>query len=409
MDNNLWFWLIATLLCIFIEGFFAMGEIAIISFNKVRLQYYLNKNDKRALWIYKLLKKPAMLFGTVLLGVNIALQIGSECSRQFYAEAGLDPDWAPVTQFFLVVIIAELAPIFAGRRYAEHVAMIQSPFIYAASKILFPFVLFFSFCLKLINKLFHNTEEEHGGALSREDLQKIIEEHDDHISMAGEEEEFNKVVSNLFLLRSKTVKEVMININELKMVPAHITVLEFRRFLKKTNHSRIPVYQSVKNNIIGIAQVRDFVNAGEDYKIKNHIRSPWFITEEAKIIHILDQFRQNKQEMAICLDAKGKSVGMLTLEDILDEIFHKDDIKKSVSVRTFIEKQFDAEMSVGQFNQEYDFNLEAKSDETLEELVLKHLEHHPEVGDAVRIANLEFTVEETSFLGIKKLSIKTII
>jgi putative hemolysin len=409
MENQALFWLILTFICIFIEAFFAMGEIAIISFNKVRLQYYLNKGNTRAKLIFKLLQNPATLFGTVLLGVNIALQVGSECSRQFYETAGLDPDWAPITQFILVVIIAELAPLFAGRRYAEHVAMLQAPLIYSASIILSPFILFFRLAVNFVNKIFRTKEEEFTGLLSRDELQKIVEEHDDRISLKGENEEFNRVVSNLFVLRAKTAKEVMIRLGSLKMVPQAITIKEFRNFIKTTNHSRIPVYHESKSNIVGIAQVRDLLKFSEDESIKKASKSPWFITEDAKIIQILDEFRKNNQEMAICLDAKGKSVGMLTLEDILDEIFHKDTLKALPYVQTIIERHFPGSMKVKDFNKEFHAKLEGTGDDTLEDIVVRHLEHHPEIGDTVRCGYLELTVEDASFLGIKTLSVKTLV
>jgi putative hemolysin len=409
MENQTLFWLALTLLCIIVEAFYAMGEIAIISFNKVRLQYYLNKNNNRAKWIFKLLQNPANLFGTFLLGVNIALQVGSECSRQFYESAGLDPDYAPFTQFILVVIIAELAPLFAGRRYAEHVAMLQAPFIYASSIILSPLIIFFRLAVKLVNKIFHAQEEELSGILSRDELQKIVEEHDDRVSKTGENEEFNRVVANLFVLRSKTVKEVMINLQNLKMVSASLTVKEFRDFIKTTNHSRIPVYHNSENNIVGIAQVRDLLKLSDESLLKGSLKSPWFITQDANIIQILDEFRRNNQEMAICLDSKGKSVGMLTLEDILDEVFHKDTLKVLPAVHTIIERHFPGSLKVRDFNKEFHTRLEDSGDDTLEDVVVRHLEHHPEVGDSVRCGRLEITVEEVSFLAIKMLSVKTII
>ena len=103
-----------------------MIEMACVSFNKVRLEYYVSKGKKRALWLSFLLHHPAYLFGTTLIGVNVALIIGSECARRFYAALGLNPDLAALTQILLVLIFAEISPMFAGRRYAEHVASLVS-------------------------------------------------------------------------------------------------------------------------------------------------------------------------------------------------------------------------------------------------------------------------------------------
>ena len=97
-------------ICLFVQGFYAMLEMACVSFNKVRLQYYVSKNNRRAKWLTHLLNHPAQLFGTTLIGVNAAMQLGSEFSRQFYIALGVSPDYAPLSQVFIVLIFAEIAP-----------------------------------------------------------------------------------------------------------------------------------------------------------------------------------------------------------------------------------------------------------------------------------------------------------
>lgn len=139
--NPSWkFFLLLILICLVVQGFFAMLEMACVSFNKVRLQYYVSKENKRALWLSYLLHHPALLFGTTLICVNTALVVGSECARRFYDSLGLSPDWAPLSQIFIVLIFAEIAPMFAGRRYAEHVAMLGIPILFFFSIILRPLI-----------------------------------------------------------------------------------------------------------------------------------------------------------------------------------------------------------------------------------------------------------------------------
>lgn len=117
--NSFFFWLGVNLFCIFIQGFFSMMEMACVSFNRVRLQYYLTKSNKKASYINFLIRRPYRLFGTVMLGVNIALQIGSESSRTCYSLLGIPPEYAPATQIFLVVIFAELLPLAISRKIPE--------------------------------------------------------------------------------------------------------------------------------------------------------------------------------------------------------------------------------------------------------------------------------------------------
>lgn len=409
MEHSALFWFILTVICIFAEGIFTMGEMAIISFNKVRLQYYVNKGLKRAEWILKLLQKPSSLFGTVLLGVNVALQVGSECSRQFYKAAGLNPDFAFISQFILVVVIAELAPLFAGRRYAEHVAMLESPLIYGASIIMSPVIWLFGLCVKLMNLFFKGSGEEIGGALNREELQKIVEEQDES-SYAGEDEEFNVVVANIFHLRSKTAKQVMVPLSQIEMVPQSCIVAKLREILLKVPYSNIPLYQGEKSNIVAIASARDLVRIPDNKKVREFARSPWFITEGTVLTEILHQFRRNKQNAGIVLDAAGKATGLLTLDDVIDEIFHDDRDKKiTLSTHAVIDRSFPGDMLVEDFNKEFDANLPVEEELTLEDLITDNIEHHPVVGDNIRIGRFELTVEEASLLGIKSISIRTII
>ncbi len=119
--------MILNFLSIIMLAFYSMTEMACVSFNKVRLQYYVSKGMKRAIWLNALLQHPSRLFGTTLIGVNIAMFFGSEFSRQFYSSIGLNPDWSPLTQVILVVIFGELAPMFAARRYPEHVSILGIP------------------------------------------------------------------------------------------------------------------------------------------------------------------------------------------------------------------------------------------------------------------------------------------
>ena len=130
--------LLIALVCVVVEGFFSMFEMACVSLNKVKLQYAVSKKAKKAIWINALLNKPAHLFGTTLIVVNTVIQIGSEAARRFYESIGISPDFAPVTQIIIVLIFGELVPLFAARRYPEHVAKLGVPVAYFVSKILTP-------------------------------------------------------------------------------------------------------------------------------------------------------------------------------------------------------------------------------------------------------------------------------
>ena len=232
MENSWKFFLFMILICLCVQGFFAMVEMACVSFNKVRLQYYVSRQNKRALWLSYLLHHPALLFGTTLIGVNTALVVGSECARRFYVALGFSPDWAPLTQIFIVLIFAELAPMFAGRRYAEHVALLGIPILFFFSVILRPVIWLLDVICRAVNRLIGKPVAA-GIYLSREELQNVIEEREETITTEPAKREFNTVVANIFALKNKTAKDLMQPITLVPLVPSFCTVGEMREIVRR--------------------------------------------------------------------------------------------------------------------------------------------------------------------------------
>jgi len=173
MTTTIYFLFLA-LLCVFIESFFSMFEMASVSLNKVKLHYRASKKNRKATWLEFLLNKPSYLFGTTLISVNTVMQIGSEAARRFYESINISPDFAPVTQILIVLIFGELAPLFAARKHSEHVAYICIPIVYVIARILTPFILIIDKISKASNLIFGKSKREF--FLSKEELQKAIEE-----------------------------------------------------------------------------------------------------------------------------------------------------------------------------------------------------------------------------------------
>lgn len=407
------FFLILTLCCIAMEAFFSMLEMACVSFNKVRLQYYVSKNNRRARWLNNLLHRPPVLFGTILICVNTALQVGSESSRRFYDALGLNPDWAALTQIFLVLIFAELSPLFAARRSPEHVAMFGIPVVYLASIILRPLIWLLDRLCFAINKLI-GVKEGGGLYLSRDELQNIIEEHEEPALVRENKEEFNTVTANIFSLKNKTAKELIKPLNSVQLIPSICTLGEMRGLLTSTYSSFLPIYHRRPENIVGIAYPRDFLRLKDNEKVRSHARPPWFITENTSILQILKQFRKNNQSVAVVLNEAGLAIGILTLDEIVDEIFSQKDDWSSIAdiaPRTHhvvVDRAFPGDMLIADFNRQFHVHLENNGVETLSELVTKILGHSPAKGETIHIDQFELTIEETSLLGARVISVRTI-
>lgn len=399
MDNAL-MWLLLNLFSIAVLGFFSMQEMAIVSFNKIRLQFFLAEGSRPAMWLNYLLSHPSRLFGTTLIGVNVAMMLGSEFAREFHASIGLDPDWAPLSQVFLVIIFGELAPQFAARRFSEHVALLGAGILYFTSKVMAPFIWVLGVLSKWANKLLGGKESHHDLFLTLEELQKILEED----KPAGENEELNTIVSNIFRLRNLTAKNAMVPLQAVFSLPSQTTIAHLRKVLTKPL-GYIPVYHNTPDNIVGVVFLRDLVRAPDTKRIRDYAASPWFITESTPILQVLKQFRKNKANVAVVIDSRGKAKGVLSLDDILDSIFGR--LVQIASPKLIIEVTVAGSMPIATFNTEFSANIEEEGCTTLADLFLKKFDHHPEEGERLFFPPFELTLKEASLMEIKKILVKT--
>lgn len=407
------FFLLMIFFCLVGQAFFAMVEMAAVSFSKVRLQYYVSKGNRRAHWISSLLHHPATLFGTTLIGVNTSLIVGSECARRFYESLGLSPDWAPLSQVVLVLIFAEIAPLFAGRRYPEHVALLGAPVLYFFSLLLRPLTAALDLLCMFVSRLIGRPVAA-GVYLSREELQKTLEEKEETLTNEPVKRKLNTVVARIFALKNKTVKDLMQPLTQVPIIPSFCTVGEARRVVLNKHVAFLPIYHRESQHIVAVAYPRDLLRLSENKRVREYAKAPWFITENSSIVHILKQFRRNNQSVSIVLNDKGSATGILTLDEIVDEIFGRSDQWMSYEEmvprahRVVVDRSFPAEMRLSDFNQQFGVHLAYGSAETLEEVMTEALGHRPAKGESVRIDQFELEVEESSLLGVKMIQVRTL-
>lgn len=406
-------WLGLNLASIIILAFYSMMEMACVSFNRVRLHYYVSKGKRRAILLNELLHQPSRLFGTTLIMVNVAMIFGSEFAREFHIALGLSPDLAPLSQVFLVLIFGELAPMFAARNYSEHIAMLGIPLLYASAKILFPILWLLDHLTTFFSSMISGKKIKAAVYLTQEELQKILEEQEEDQLYASDREQFNEITSNIFSLRHKDVGQVMIPINRVPVLPSNATVEQARTLFKGKNVNFLPIYHNERTNIVGIALPRDLIRPTDNRKVRDYSCMPWFVTQNVKLTHILKQFRNNNQEVAIIIDTHGYAIGLITLDDVIDEIFGKithpanGNRQKKSAKKFIIDRTFSSTYTVADFYAQFQVWLDDEKELTLAQLVEKHLGYRPETGESIYIDPFEITVKETSLHSIKSITIKT--
>jgi CBS domain containing-hemolysin-like protein len=400
-----------TILAILTQAFFAMMEMSLVSFNKVRLQYYLGQENKKAKLISFLLMHPGILFGTTLIGINASLQFGSECSRRFYMAIGLNPDFAPLTQVLLVVIFAELAPLIAARRYAEHVALLGVRILYIFSVLLRPFVLFIDLIIKLVFKLFKFSKPG-ASALTKEEIEKAIETREDKQGFL-KEEEFDQVMANLFSLKNKTAFDLMLPIDHYISVSYQMKVGELKKLLTDKTISFVIIHEEKKEQIVGFVSVKEILFAAQDVPMRQFIRSPWFVPKDLNLYQLIEQFKKSGKHIAFVLDQVGKTVGVMTLSRILETVFEVQGIHLTASSEqsdnVHMNRSFAGNTQISIINQTYHIHIpNEKAEQTLDELMQEILGHHPSLGESIRIGEFELIVEEAPLIGEKVILVKSL-
>lgn len=394
-------WLLLTLGALAVQGLFALFEMACVSFNKVRLQYYVSLGKRRALWIHFLLKRPSRLFGTTLIGINAALQIGSESSRRFYESIHVDPDLAPITQVFIVVLLAELVPMTIARRHPERIAILLAPLMIGLAKLLSPITWTFDKFSWLVQKIMGKSTDM-PTFLSREEVIMTFEERE-----AGENE-FNAIVNGVFQLKNLSAAQLMQPLSHVPLFPKTSTVGHVRSQFQPSHLPFILLYHPSQTHIVSIVNVRDLFLLSAEQKIVDRGSSPWFVAKETSILQILDQFRKNNQNVAVILEASGVACGILTLDQIVDAIFGPEEMGTEPVIPTqFIDRTLEGSMLVADFNRQFNAHLPDSLDRTLSDLVIASMDHPPSRGETLRIGPYEITILEPSLRGAKLLNICT--
>jgi putative hemolysin len=402
-----------TLAAIIFQAFFAMMEMAVVSFNKVRLQYYLARNDRKAQLISYLLMRPGILFGTTLIGIDAALQIGSECARRFYAAMGLNPDLAPLSQVILVLIFAELAPLIAARRYAEHVVMLGVRALYFFSIVLRPLVMVLDGIISAFFKIM-GFKKPVAHALTKEEIQKAIETREDRQGYL-KEEVFDRVMANMFSLKNQTAADLMHPVSRYMVVPAMTTLGLLRSKMTSLRHSFILVYDEHQERLTGYFPIKAGVFASSDTPIRHFVQSAWFVAQDFNLYQLIDQFKKRGKSIAFVVDHQGKTLGVVTLMSILDAVFEVHEQAEAESgihlqrQAVHLHRSFPGSTSVRMINRTYHIHIPHEDeDQTLVDLMQQALGHHPSLNESIRIDHFELSVEEAPLIGEMTILVHTI-
>ena len=401
--------------CVLFSGYFSATETAFSSLNRIRVKNLAEKGDKKAKLVLDLLENFDSLLSTILIGNNIVnIACASVATLLFVRLLGEEqgPSVATIVITIVVLIFGEVTPKSIAKENPEKFAMFAAPFLNMLMIILTPFNFLFIQWKKLISKIFH-TENDY--SITEEELLTIVEEAEQEGRI---DEQESSLIRSAIEFSEQEAIDILTPRIDIVGVSHDATKEEIAQVFEETNYSRLPVYKESIDHIIGILYQKDFYNLDDEETSFEHIIRPaMFITESKKIGELLQELQQKKSHIAIVLDEYGGTTGIVTLEDILEELVGEiwDEHDEVINE---IEKISDTEYIVhGSTNLEDLFevlDMGMKINEEVEEMEVvtvsgwvmeEVLERIPSKGDVGTWQNLKVTVLEMDENRVEKIKL----
>ncbi len=402
--------------CVLFSGYFSATETAFSSLNRIRVKNLAEKGDKKAKLVLDLLENFDSLLSTILIGNNIVnIACASVATLLFVRLLGEEqgPSVATLVITIVVLVFGEVTPKSIAKENPEKFAMFAAPFLNLLMIILTPFNFLFIQWKKLVSRIFH-TETEH--SITEEELLTIVEEAEQEGRI---DEQESSLIRSAIEFSEQEAIDILTPRIDIVGVPYDATKEEIAAVFTDTNYSRLPVYKETMDHIVGIIYQKDFYNVVYDKggNIESIIRPALYITESKKIGELLQELQHKKSHIAIVLDEYGGTTGIVTLEDILEELVGEiwDEHDEVINE---IEKVSETEYIVhGSTNLEDLFealDMGRKIDEEVEEMEVvtvsgwvmeEVLERIPTKGDVGTWQNLEVTVLEMDENRVEKIKL----
>ena len=379
---------------ILLSAFFSATEIAFSSLNQIKIKHLIQNGNKKAKKTLYYSERFELVLTTILIGNNIAniasASLATVIFVNYWGNAGVTLSTAVMT--VLVLIFGEISPKSIAKKMPEKFALAVTPFLTFFVWILFPFSVFFGFWQKMMNKIFKFEKE---ASITEEELLTYVSEVQQEGGINENEGQLIRSVIDFDDLKVEEIFTPRVNV---------IAISEFEDLkrithtFKHTGYSRLPVYDTSIDHIIGIINHKDFYNLVllEKQPLDSIIKPPVFVTEYMKVSHLLELLKENKAHMAIVKDEFGGTLGIVTMEDILEEIVgdiwdEHDEIIEQISrideLTYRVKGNADLEdiFDVLDMDEDLDFA-------TINGWVMEELGRIPVIGDEFKYKNLKVSI-----------------
>ena len=404
-----------------IKGFFSGSEIALVNSDKVKLTARANQGHRGAREVLKLFKTPDLMLGTTLVGTNIAtVALTTLVTVLFVDLFGVRGDFYAFLVFTpILLILGEIVPKSIFQQKSDVVAPIAIFPLKVFSIAFYPIIIVFSRIARLIARLLGGGKVDQNLFMTREQIRSVVEMSERTSSIdAFDRGRIRRVIR----FSDTTVGEAMIPISEVTAIEHNRSIMRAIATVRRKGYNRLPVYKGNISNITGIATLTtwDLMEKSTTQKNLDDITKPaHYVLQLQTIDELLPILRQREDHMAVVVDEYGSATGIITMEDIVEEVVG--DIDVGYDFEEYLPRRkrvfetldddcylVDSRLSVSEVNDLLDINLNTKLSYTIGGLVMNQLGHIPDYGESMTEQGYKFSVEERTDKSILKLKIEAL-
>lgn len=321
MDQHIAIDILFLIVLLLLSAYFSSAETAFTTANKIRMRTLADSGNKRAARVLKILSDQHKMLSTILVGNNIVNLSASSLSTVIAVRL-LGNYGAGIATFiitFLILILGEISPKTMATLYADKIALLFSGSIRALMILFTPLVFLVNIISRGLLRLLGIDPDRSRPAMTEGELRTIVDVgHEDGVIESGE----RNIIYNLFDFSDAVAKEIMVPHIDMITIDVNSTYEELMQLYREEKLTRIPVYENSSDNIIGFVNMKDIllIDDSSQFHIRNIMRQPYYTHEHKNISELLMEMREKHINIAIVLDEYGNAAGMITMEDLLEEI-----------------------------------------------------------------------------------------
>ena len=392
MDTSGVIQLISIIVLIFLSGFFSSAETALSTVNRVRMRSLEEEGNKRAARVNKILDNYSKMISTILIGNNIVNLTASSLATTLAMRINLAVGIATGILTIVVLLCGEIVPKTWAVLCPEKLALSYCNIIYLLMQVLTPVIIVVDLLSHGIMKLLHIDPNKKASAMTESELKTYVDvSHEDGVI----ESEERKLIYNVFDFSDAHAKDIMIPRINMVTVSLDATYDDVLAVFRDSMYTRLPVYEDDKDNIIGLINIKDFILTEDQsaFHVGNILRDAYYTYEYKKIADLMYEMREKTTNVSFVLNEYGATVGMITLEDLLEEIVGEIRDEYDEEEKQLIQKisahryRIDGSVKIDDVNDALGTSYESEDYDSIGGLLIENLDRLPEDGETITLEN----------------------